>query len=301
MQRLDAAATERLLDYPTLLRALANVVAEYARGEITSPERLVLPCGAGGGFLISMPCQAPDLLAHKLLTQYNGNRARGLPGIQGDVTCFDAANGTPLFSLDAITATARRTAAVSMLGIRLLRSAPPSSCLLIGTGAQARAHVGALLELHPDLVIHVQGRAPGSAAAFCEGFGQPGRVRPVATAAPPETDLVIAVTTSSTPVFDAAPRPGRLVVGAGSYRLDMVEIGPDIVRGSRLYVDDIVGAPGEAGDLLAAGIDWATVKPLAAALDDPPDGTEPVFFKSVGCAAWDLAACRAARSRLPAG
>lgn len=295
MRRFDAAATEHLLDYPTLIATLATVVREYGRGEITSPERLALPCGDGRGTLLSMPCQAHDLVTHKLLTVYAGNKELGLPTIQGDVTCFDQATGTPLFCLDAATVTARRTASVTMLAFRTLRQSPPISCLLIGTGTQAEAHVGAALELYPDLLIHVQGRSDCATAEFCARVGRPDRVLPATAEARRESDVVVAVTTSMAPVFDEAPDAARLVIGAGSYRPDMVEIGGDIVRGSQVYVDDIVGAASEAGDLLAAGTDWAEVKTFATALDQPPSPSQPVFFKSVGCGAWDLAACRTAR------
>ncbi len=87
MQRFDTAATERLLDYPTLMATLTTVLREYSRQEITSPERLVLPCGNGRGVLLSMPCQAHDLIAHKLVTIYKNNKEAGLPTIQGDVGC----------------------------------------------------------------------------------------------------------------------------------------------------------------------------------------------------------------------
>jgi hypothetical protein len=42
--------------------------------------------------------------------------------------------------------TGRRTAAMSMLGIRTLLPRTPQSALLIGTGAQAAAHADALVE-----------------------------------------------------------------------------------------------------------------------------------------------------------
>jgi 1-piperideine-2-carboxylate/1-pyrroline-2-carboxylate reductase [NAD(P)H] len=63
-------------------------------------------------------------------------------------------------------------------------------------------------------------------------------------------------------------------------------------------VDDPVGAKHEAGDLIQAGVDWRAVSPLAKALNGEFSTTNPVLFKSVGCAAWDLAACRVARDAL---
>ncbi|WFT77519.1 hypothetical protein QA634_19535 [Methylobacterium sp. CB376] len=96
---------------------------------------------------------------------------------------------------------------------------------------------------------------------------------------------------------DGAADPARLVIGVGTYRLGIIEIGARSTRGSQLYMDDTVGAPGEAGDVVAAETDWASVKSLATALDEPPDFSRPIFLKSVRCGAWDLAACRVARAR----
>ena len=295
MQIHDATETARLLAYPRLIAALEEVLPAYQRGEIVSPERLVVPVGGGAGMLLSMPCSAPDLIAHKLITIYNGNPAAGLPALQGQVTCLDASNGRALFVLDGPTVTARRTAAVSMLGIQRLRATAPRTVLLIGTGAQARAHAEALLALFPGVRISVQGRRAEAVRAFCGSFGH--GVEPAASDAA-AAEVVIAATSSQQPVYDAPARADRLVIGVGAYRLDMVEIGARTITGSQVYVDDPVGAPVEAGDVVAAGTDWAEVRPLAAALEAPPESGRPVFLKSVGCAAWDLAACRAARAAL---
>ena len=297
MQFFDAVETARLLGYRRLIDVLAGVLAEYERREIFSPERLVMPCGDDRGVLLSMPCRARDLVAHKLLTIYSGNPAAGLPAIEGHVSCFNAENGTPLFCLDGPTVTARRTAAITMIGIQRLMPRTPKSILLIGTGAQARAHVEAMSEIYPETVISIQGRSIDAVAAFCARTSS-GRVRPADRDTDPAIDVVVAATSSKTPVYDEIARPDRLVIGVGAFRLDMREIGTQTIIGSQVYVDDLVGAPGEAGDVAHAGTDWAMVRPLAAALTDPPDFSRPIFLKSVGCAAWDLAACRSAQGVL---
>ena len=103
MQYHDSHATAGLLDLRTLIVALEGVLREYGRNEVRSPERLVVPCADSVGLLLSMPCHAPDLLVHKLLTIYAANPSRGLPSIQGQVTAFDARDGAPLFFLDGPT------------------------------------------------------------------------------------------------------------------------------------------------------------------------------------------------------
>jgi 1-piperideine-2-carboxylate/1-pyrroline-2-carboxylate reductase [NAD(P)H] len=105
---------------------------------------------------------------------------------------------------------------------------------------------------------------------------------------------VIAVTTSTEAVYDEPALRDRLVIGVGAFRPDMAEIGKTTLDGSDLYADDPAGARHEAGDLIQAGIDWSRVRSLAAALQGRIDAAHPRVFKSVGTAAWDLAAARVA-------
>jgi 1-piperideine-2-carboxylate/1-pyrroline-2-carboxylate reductase [NAD(P)H] len=95
-------------------------------------------------------------------------------------------------------------------------------------------------------------------------------------------------------VYEAPARRGCLVIAVGSFTPAAAEIGAATVRASRIYVDTLDGARQEAGDLIRAGVEWHDVQPLSQRLrgGDAPDG--PVFFKTVGLAAWDLAAARVA-------
>ncbi|MDR5783685.1 delta(1)-pyrroline-2-carboxylate reductase family protein [Caballeronia sp. LZ065] len=300
LQSFDDVQTARLVPYDRLVDTLAATMLDYAAGRIVSPERMVVPIE--GGVMLSMPASAADLAMHKLVNVCAGNGALGLPTIHGQVTAFDAVTGVPQFMLDGPTVTGRRTAAVSMLAIRALHGVAPREVLVIGTGRQSAFHVEALAAVYPEARILVQGSRAGRAGAFCETHAAPGRhLAPLETAEmPASVDVVIAATTSKTPVYTTPARAGRLVIGVGAFTADAAEIAADIVHGSTLYVDDLAGARHEAGDFILAGVEWGAVRALAGALAAPAangagDAARPVMFKSVGCAAWDLAACRVAR------
>ncbi len=297
----DATETAALLDYPALLATLRQTVAEYAAGEIVSPERLVVPLQAGG-VMLSMPSSARDLAIHKLVNVCPGNGARGLPTILGQVIACDATTGAMRFVLDGPTVTGRRTAAVTALGIQALHGTAPHDILLIGTGKQAANHAEALAAIFPDARLHVRGSSADSAAAFCAAHrAQAPRLAPLdGDAIPDAIDVVVTLTTSRTPVYREAAREGRLVVGVGAFTADAAEIDADTVRHSRLVVDDPAGARHEAGDLIVAQVDWRQVASLADVLRGAFERSGPLLFKSVGCAAWDLAACRTARDALDA-
>ncbi|KVA13817.1 bifunctional Delta(1)-pyrroline-2-carboxylate/Delta(1)-piperideine-2-carboxylate reductase [Burkholderia ubonensis] len=296
-----AAATAALLDYSALLAALRQTVAEYAAGGIVSPERLVVPLQAGG-VMLSMPSSAHDIAIHKLVNVCPGNAARGLPTILGQVIACDATTGEMRFVLDGPTVTGRRTAAVTALGIQALHGDSPREILLIGTGRQAANHAEALATIFPRARLFVRGTSAASAAAFCDAQRDHApRLAPLDGDDIPDTvDVVVTLTTSRTPVYREAAREGRLVVGVGAFTADAAEIDAGTVRNSRLVVDDPAGARHEAGDLILAQVDWRNVASLADVLGGTFVRGGPLLFKSVGCAAWDLAACRAARDALDA-
>lgn len=283
--------TASVLPFPALLTELRRVLKEYAAGAVRCPSRLSAPL-AQGSVMLSMPAVAAELAVHKLVTVCPANRAAGLPTIQGTVTAYDARSGTPLFALDAPAVTARRTAALSLLGITVLHGTP-GHVAIIGTGGQARGHLEALQVVFPEANISVVGRTLAQARTFCASGQATARA-----AVPDEADVVITTTTSKTPVYTLPARAGRLLIGTGAFTADAAEISAEAVNASQLYVDDPAGAQHEAGDLLLAGADWSQVRGLADALDRPPRHQQPVLLKTVGCAAWDLAACRVAQQHL---
>lgn len=305
LSMLSPAETAALLPFASLCDAVADAARDYAAGRIHSPERQVLPL-AQNGVLLSMPATAADIGIHKLVNVCPANGALGLPTIHGVVAAYDGATGAPLVILDGPTVTGRRTAAVSMLAIRTLARRPPQRVALIGTGKQAAYHVEALASLHPGVRVDVHGRSDMSVQSFCRTSNVAGiDLRPASGVADPTVDpavdVVITLTTSLVPVYDEAPQPDRLLIGVGAFKPEMAEYGATSIHGSDVFIDDPAGARHEAGDLIQAGFDWATGRSLADALDATGMTDRPRLFKSVGCAAWDLAAARCAlRSRVPA-
>ncbi|HKT99230.1 MAG TPA: bifunctional Delta(1)-pyrroline-2-carboxylate/Delta(1)-piperideine-2-carboxylate reductase [Paraburkholderia sp.] len=298
VQTFDAQATAALLDYPTLVQVLRETIVEYADGKIVSPERLVIPLQEGG-VMLSMPSSASDIAIHKLVNVCPGNGKRQLPTIHGQVIACDAFTGEMLFVLDGPTVTGRRTAAVSALGIMCLHAGAPQEILIIGTGKQAVNHVEAFATLFPQARMLARGSAPERTQRFVESLRAIApNLRALEGDIPGSVDVVVTATTSQSPVYTAPARVGRLVIGVGAFTSAAAEVGKATVDNSFIVVDDPAGARHEAGDLIQANVDWANVNALADAIKGAIKPVAPVFFKSVGCAAWDLAACRVARAHV---
>lgn len=296
--KLNAIDTAALLPYSSLIDALADAARQLSSGAIACPERQAIPMQQGA-VMLSMAASAPDIAVHKLVSVAPANRARGLPTIIGHLSVIDAASGECAVLLDGATVTARRTAALSMLGIQRFFPAPPRSIVMIGIGKQAESHAHAIREIFPEARLSVIGKSLEDAQHFCERVsGNDWRCIALESIAG-DTDVVITATTSRTPVYTLPAMAGRLIVALGAFKPDCAEIAPATVLASTVIVDDLAGARHEAGDLILAGADWSKVRALGDALDAP--GIQgPIMFKTVGCAAWDLAAARVALATLRA-
>ncbi|HYD82118.1 MAG TPA: delta(1)-pyrroline-2-carboxylate reductase family protein [Paucimonas sp.] len=302
---LDDVRTAQALPYATLVPAIAQAARELATGKILAPERQVVTIDQAS-VLLCMPAIGPDIGVTKLITVHAGNARHRLPAIQGEVVAFEAATGRRLALLDGPTVTARRTAAMTLLGIETLAPRRPASALIIGTGTQAAAHVDAMIGHLGIARFWIAGSTRASAERFGSRLKERYRhlaMHPLAAETLerdlPETNLVVALTTSKTPVIPARIAPETLAIGVGAFKPDMAEFPPELLRARRIVVDDLHGARHEAGDLIQANVDWSGVTALGSILAGqaaPPHGV-PVF-KTVGQAAWDLAAARVAVGNL---
>lgn len=295
---LSSEETARALPYPELVAQLGKAMAQYAAGTIVAPTRQVLDYPRTGKML-SMPAISHDIGVHKLANVMLDNQQQGLGSIQGLVSVYDAQSGLPMLVMDAPTLSERRTAAVSMLGIQALWPQGPEHITLLGYGQQALAHCDAVMTLYPKAHVTLTGRninrAQAVATSLQTRFGE--RVQ-AAAAIPEQTDVLIALTSSLTPVYHEPARLDRLLIGLGAFQADMAEFEAHTLLASRLYADDVSGARHEAGDLIQAEVDWEQVHSIHQALRTPAPRDKPFFFKSVGSAAWDLAAARCALQHL---
>ncbi|MFJ9535249.1 delta(1)-pyrroline-2-carboxylate reductase family protein [Herbaspirillum sp. NPDC101396] len=310
MHILDAQQTAAALPYSRLVPALAQAAQEFADGRITAPERQVVPIDANS-VLLSMPAVSADLSVTKLITVHGDNAKHGLPAIQGEVIVFETQTGRRIALLHGPTVTARRTAAMTLLGIQTLAPAKPTSALLIGTGVQAAAHADALVEFFGVTQFWIVARDVARMQAFCSELSTRHAERgivasPLAADAMqkdvPATDVLIALTTSRTAVIPARLAPHTLAIGVGAFKPDMVEFPAALLAERTIVVDDLGGAKHEAGDLIQAGVDWSRVRAIGDILAGRGEKLQPSqglpVFKTVGQASWDLAAARVARDSL---
>lgn len=295
---LNSAALDSLLDYPSAISALEQAFAGPVPTPAEIPLRLQLD--AGSGRLWVMPACAAGALGVKLVTQFEGNAARGLERIQATYLYLDPATGETLALLDGRALTARRTAAVSALATKRLANPGPATLALFGTGVQARAHLEAMRAVREIREVLVYGSTPEKSQAFAAACG--GRA-----GAPGEcygANLICACTTSRGALWDGrCLRPGTHINAVGNSRDDSREVDEATVCRARVAVDTRPGVLAESGDLLlpiAAGV--ISAEHIVADLFELAAGKKKVrrsaeeitLFKSVGYALEDLVLARLA-------
>jgi 1-piperideine-2-carboxylate/1-pyrroline-2-carboxylate reductase [NAD(P)H] len=298
---LDAAQTAACLPYPALVAQIRELLADAS---VRVPERLVqaLP---GGGSLFVMPALDRHIAIAKLITFTPANAGTQRPSIQGDVVVFDVATGERKLILDGPTVTARRTAAVSLLAAELLARVAEGPMLIVGAGAQGRAHLEAFAQGLPLAQVFIASRSAASAQAlarYARTLGLQASVVADADKAVAECPLIVTCTPANGVVLRALPREDAFIAAVGAFTPAMVELDPELCRhcASRgRIVVDTPEALHEAGDLLQAGLDvsaFATLRDVVCGEELPRSGG-PVLFKSCGWAGWDLAAARAAQAQ----
>ena len=288
--------------------AMAEAFSELSAGTANVPLRT--PIRAGDGVSLFMPAHltASHALGMKLVSVHSGNAQRGLPAILAFVALVDEVTGEPLVIMDGGYITAMRTAAGSGLATQYMARADSKAAAIIGSGPQGRAHIEAMLAVRPLETIRVFSRNAAAAeklagemrTAACD-------VRAVASSAEAVrgADIVCLCTSAATPVFDGADlKAGAHINAVGAHSAATREIGDEaITRIQRVVVDMRAAALAEAGDLVIP-MKAGTVKDdiIYAELGEVvlsqkigrAHADEITLFKSVGIAAQDVAAGRAA-------
>ena len=260
----------------------------------------------GDNTLLLMPCFSTSYFATKLVSVFPGAADRGLPVVNGIMTLADNTSGRPLAVMDGAALTAERTGAVGGLAVSLLTAPHIETAGIFGAGVQGYSQARYLImnrRIRRLVISDLSRESAGRMAAhFADAYpGLDCRVADAPDALVREADLVIAATTSTTPLFSDDPGlvRGKTFISIGSFRPDMKEF-PDAVSkaADRIYVDTPFAAK-ESGDIavpLELGIvskeDIRPFSGIAAGEKQDPD-TETVFFKSVGMALFDLAVASA--------
>lgn len=303
---LTRADVERVLDMPACIAAVREGLMALDDGAITPFPRHQLRASPGAALMGLMPAAAaaPDpLWALKAVWVAPGNRARGLDSHQGFVVLADGETGVPQALVEASAITALRTAAASAVATQALARPDVRRIAILGGGTQARSHAAAMRALHPQADLVLWSRSGADALARQTGAAPAGSVQAAVAGA----DVVCTVTASPDPILDLAwLAPGTHVNAVGASRPDARELDSDLVAAAEFFVDSRAQAEVECGEYLIPlregriGPDHIRAELGTVLRGRHPGRSSPAaltVFKSLGIAAEDIAAARAAVER----
>jgi ornithine cyclodeaminase/alanine dehydrogenase len=297
----------------TMKEAIAAVEAgliQLAAGKAIMPQRTAIRLSDPHGLHLGMPAYIggatgadPGTLALKVVTVFPDNPARHqLPTTIGTILLNDARSGRLLAILDAGFLIAMRTGAASGVATKYLAREDARTAGIFGAGVQARAQLSAVCEvrrLERAVVCDPAGEVRGRFAS--EMQAQLGIAVTATDRAEEclECDIVIAATSSVTPIFDGTKlRPGTHLNAIGSHAPNARELDTEAIRRATVVADYKPACLAEAGDLLIPMKEGViTEDHIRASIGEIAAGAKPgrtsreeiTLFKSVGLAVEDAA------------
>lgn len=237
-------------------------------------------------------------VAVKCATVFPGNPDKGKGMIGGAVNLFSDDDGRLEAILDFHLVTKWKTAGDSLLGARKLARKDARKILLVGAGTVGGNLRSAYRTLYPDAEFTVWNRSPEGAERFCETRSDV-RIAPDLEAAVKEADIIASATMTSEPIIKGDwLQPGQHIDLIGAYRPDMREVDDDVLRRSRIFVDNMHTTADHIGELkipIAEGVierddivaDFYNLERFSRTNDD-----EITLFKNGGGAHLDLMTSR---------
>jgi ornithine cyclodeaminase/alanine dehydrogenase-like protein (mu-crystallin family) len=293
-----------LLSPQTLIAAVEEGLREFSRHEVIVPPRQHVRFD--DGMLLSMPVIGRAAFGAKIVSVVPSNAARGLPVTNGLMTLSDRLTGVPLAVLNAASLTAQRTGAVSALSLKYMTPREVDSIGVIGTGVQGVQQAIFACAVRDIKVVHFTARSDEKAQRFVAGVAR--RVPRVqfsrcvdASELLSRTEVIIAASTSATPVMPADPAllKNKHFVSVGSFRPSMQELPSSVYQLADQVVVDSDAAKSEVGDLIEPLSSGLLREENIVHLADLVSGRIRIdvertsAFKSVGLALYDLYAAQA--------
>ena len=289
-----------LLDMPSCVEAMQEVLASLARGELFNPLRSMIRPDGVDTLLGLMPAyrDAPTkAYGLKEIVVVPTNPARGLDTHMGGVLLHDGETGELLAIMNASPITEIRTAAVSAVATRALARPDAQRVAVLGSGAQARGHVNAMRVVLDDPELRIWSRDLEKAEELAGEVGA--TVSPSVDAALFGAEVVCTTTAAREPIVEKRwLARGAHVNAVGSCFPTTRELDTDTVASASFFTDRRESCLNEAGDYIIAASEGAVgPQHIKAELGEVLAGMHPgrehedelTIFESLGIAVEDLA------------
>lgn len=300
---LSTADIKRLISMEEAITAVEQAFASYSDGTSHVPQRYVSGIPGIGMDLFFKPAYNEKLgkIAVKILTQKKVGSKKGIPSILGVVLLIDTETGAILSMIDGTYLTALRTGAASGIATRLLAKKNAETVAIFGCGAQGKTQLEAICSVRPikhALLYDLNADSARKLKVSVEeelniSVDVEHHVQKLQQA-----DIICTATNSDLPLFSRDDISDGVHINAiGSYKPNMQEIDPQIVKASLLFADSREAVLKESGDLIKPINDGVFSNDIIKAeigdlINNKVTGrqtdSEISIFKSVGLGVQDL-------------
>jgi len=298
---LSEADIKGLTNMGDAIGAMEAAFSSFSDGSSYVPQRSVSSLNDINLFLKPAFNEKLGRICVKILTQKTGSNSSEIPTILGVVLLMDMKTGAILSMMDGAYITALRTGAAGGIATKLLAPENSETVAIFGCGTQGKTQLEAvcrvrpikralLYDLNADAAMKLKMEMEEKENISIQVLNSPEYLH--------EADIICTTTNSKYPLFSHKDiSKGTHINAIGSYKPDMQEIDPEIIKSGNLFVDSKESVLKESGDL---------IKPINENIFDQSiivgeigelinnkingrsDDNEITIFKSVGLGVQDL-------------
>lgn len=304
MKLLSEADVHGLMDPDAAIRSARDAYTALSTGGAEVPLRIEIHRPDVGGVILVMPGLVHGRVFGLKLIANREEEVRGLL-TTSMVLLFDAESLAPLGLISSDYLTDLRTAAGLAAATDVLARPDATTLALYGAGKLAEPCVRLIARIRRLERVILVGRSPTRVAKLAERLAaEPLEGQPrIETGLDPDAaagaaDIVSAVTSSPTPVFDGRRlRAGTHVNLGGAFRPTEREADDEVAGRALFYVDSLkdcleragdVRLPLESGVLVRGRLRGEIGALFAGRIPGRGDSAEITVFKSLGTAVQDL-------------
>jgi len=228
-----------VLDMPRALSVVGKAQAQFAKGEVREPAKIVLRNadtaesemqGRFNGLAASIGWPVRSAIGMKWVASFPANRQRGRPRANALIILNCPQTGVPLAVMEGGLIGAMRTGAMTALGARYLAPKQTRKIGIVGAGLQSRTQILGLVTEFPNVEeVALFGRQISEAETVAEDclrrWGSPVHVARTIEDALRDADVALTVTTSQEPLIRAQHiKPGALTIQLAGHECEFTVI-----------------------------------------------------------------------------
>lgn len=253
---IRSAEIQRNFSMSEAISAMREAFSELSAKTCFVPQRFVSSLSNGQLHLLIKPAavDTKKRAAIKVITQKEKGVIGSIPAIVGVVMVLDTETGELLALIDGEYLTALRTGAASGLATTFFARPNSQTAAIYGCGAQGKTQLEAIAEVRQLKKVWVFARNKNHAQKFAKEMAEKLRLE-IGVAdnnrVLKECDIICTATNSKKPLFFADEiKPGVHINAIGSFKPDMQELDPQVLKKAIIFVDQKEPCLLESGDLI---------------------------------------------------